>query len=185
MIKEYRVRNLNTSELEITALYKTTVPMLHKSVFRHNNILEAFRAVSSEVSEKCDKFFIYDDTEWLVKEKNDISSLPKPLTALQSKRLAEIKYVLNIRKDKETIEFVYDSTHTLSYGYYRCPECKVSMYGGGPIEHRNGCTGRFRYHFGPKEVESVKDRKAAGLAITNALGPLSFDKLKEHFPELL
>lgn len=49
----------------------------------------------------------------------------------------------------------YDPTHTLSYGYWVCPHCKSSFYGGGPALHERGCTEKGYsgcvYHYGPNE----------------------------------
>lgn len=49
----------------------------------------------------------------------------------------------------------YDPAHTLTYGYWTCPTCESSFYGGGVALHNNGCTeegySACVYHFGPEE----------------------------------
>lgn len=82
------------------------------------------------------------------------------------------------------ITLKYDSESNLSYGYWHCPQCKATFFGGGPALHERDCPdapNKYKnliYRFTRQEVEQCK----AGLP---TFGPLRIDIIREQFPELL
>lgn len=38
-----------------------------------------------------------------------------------------------------TFKLAFDENHDLSYGYYRCEACGITMFAGGMIYHGEGC----------------------------------------------
>ncbi len=86
----------------------------------------------------------------------------------------------------------YDPSHTISYGYWTCPTCKTSFYGGGETMHMKDCTNREQgynacvYSFGPKEVEKVKEyAKRYGDDSDPPFSEFTMADLKKQFPHLV
>ena len=84
-------------------------------------------------------------------------------------------------------QLVYDEAITISYGLWKCPACGASFYGGGKAMHEKGCsrTGYdgLEYHFGPKQVEQVKEFAAKWHPDQDWYG-LSYTVLQAQFPQL-
>lgn len=81
------------------------------------------------------------------------------------------------------MEYAFNATIEISYGYYECPECGSTFYGGGRSIHRPGCTRTdyvgTTYHYSKDEydrwLEEVRERGyCANL-------PLSPRGLSNHF----
>jgi len=60
---------------------------------------------------------------------------------------------------------IQDDRVTTTYGFFECPECKSTFYGGGPALHEKRCneTGyeNYIYHVGPKCAEYATAEKAS------------------------
>lgn len=58
------------------------------------------------------------------------------------------------------VNIEYDSSHSLSYGYWRCRECDNSFYGGGEALHKNSCSqsgyDSCNYCYGDAEIKRIK-----------------------------
>jgi len=88
------------------------------------------------------------------------------------------------------LELKFDANHTISYGYWLCPECKAEFYGGGPALHLRDCSKRDYdgciYVIGPGVVSAAKEWAAKyGDDSTLPLCPLSLNDIREQLPHWL
>lgn len=83
------------------------------------------------------------------------------------------------------MQYKFDESSTISYGYFECLECGSTFYGGGPAIHESGCTQsgytQIIYHYSPKELERWgREVLTRGFA---ANLPLSPNGLSDHLLE--
>lgn len=86
-------------------------------------------------------------------------------------------------------KLVYDPERaTVSYGFYVCPECEASFYGGGKALHKAGCSNNdyasCEYHFGDAQVKDVIKKGEKYGPDFSSYG-ITLNDLREQFPELL
>jgi hypothetical protein len=92
------------------------------------------------------------------------------------------------------VKLVYDPKGTtVSYGFFVCPDCKASFYGGGRTMHSDGCPrlpntldySGLELHFNDLQVQKAKEAAVYFDDETHDWYGVSVAKLKQHFPELL
>jgi hypothetical protein len=87
------------------------------------------------------------------------------------------------------MKLIYDPTEaTVSYGFYVCPECKSSFYGGGRALHNDGCSqsgySNCHLHFGDEHVKMVLKLSETD-GENNYWYGISKKDLIEQYPELV
>jgi hypothetical protein len=97
--------------------------------------------------------------------------------------------VENFGYRKIKMKLIYDPTKaTVSYGFYVCPECQSSFYGGGQALHNSGCSqigySNCHLHFGDKHVEMVLETSKRNGEDGEWYG-ISKKDLIEQYPELV
>lgn len=74
----------------------------------------------------------------------------------------------------------HDPQGAMSYGFFRCQECDVSMFDGGPFAHRKSCSRSgyegLEYHMGDKAIAAV-------LRDVGSLNPIGAEELRRQLPE--
>jgi hypothetical protein len=88
--------------------------------------------------------------------------------------------VLNVLYDPE-------ERSTEEYGFWECPECQNTFFGGGTALHKKSCSRKgydsLIYHFGAEEIRAQKEREAEGYGEGNS--PVGFrESVKSKYPEL-
>lgn len=100
----------------------------------------------------------------------------------------------------------FDMIHTLSYGFWECPDCDASFYGGGPPLHRKECPhhrnspslggdelraayrdgyGACTYVFGPKELRNLLEMLAEHGPGFQVWRVLPLNEVKAQCPDAL
>ena len=84
----------------------------------------------------------------------------------------------------------YDPKMTVSYPYYRCPECGERFSGGGAANHDQKCSQEGYSNYvriiGPKAVERIKaTARREGEDSQDSLVGVSLSEIKEHLPDIL
>lgn len=84
-----------------------------------------------------------------------------------------------------TLNVIYSPEDSdLSYGYFHCPECKSSFFGGGEALHRGSCSKRetecegLDYVIGIKAFTSVMSGE-------DRINPITVEDLKRCLPQMV
>jgi hypothetical protein len=83
------------------------------------------------------------------------------------------------------LEFSKESD--ISYGFWKCPNCRAQFYGGGPAVHDKSCskTGYAGciYVIGPKVIEAIKAwARTYGDDAKDTLNGISLNDIREQLP---